>query len=195
MGGQFRVSKPDRRFGGRVLHRISHAWARAEMAAAAVLAVAITCLVLLNVVTRAMNASIFWVDEAAIYAMTWMTFLAASAAAHFGHSVSVTLFTDMLPPGAAHLAQRAVDAIVVIFAALMLWLCWRWFLPLDLARAGFDTMAFQGETFSFIYAEPTLTLGIRKFWLWLIMPIFAVGLTLHAVANLMRPWAAGRVLP
>jgi len=178
-----------------VLHKISHGWARAEMAAAAILAVAITCLVLLNVVTRAMSASIFWVDEAAIMAMTWMTFLAASAAVHFGHSISVRLFTDMLPRGDAHLAQRCVDAIVLMFAALMLWLCWRWFLPLDLLRASFDTMAFQGETFNFIYAEPTLTLGVRKFWLWLIMPLFAFGLTLHAIANLLRPMAAGRVLP
>ncbi len=165
------------------------------MAVAAILAVAITCLVLLNVVTRAMSASIFWVDEAAIMAMTWMTFLAASAAVHFGHSVSVTLFTDMLPSGAAHAARRAVDVIVLTFAALMLWFCWRWFLPLDLLRAGLDTTAFQGETFNFIYAEPTLTLGIRKFWLWLIMPIFALGLTLHAIANIARPWTPGRVLP
>ncbi len=165
------------------------------MAIAAILAVAITCLVLLNVVTRAMSASIFWVDEAAIMAMTWMTFLAASAAAHFGHSVSVTLFTDMLSSSAAHFAQRAVDFIVLIFAVLMLWLCWRWFLPLDLLRAGLDTTVFQGETFNFIYAEPTLTLGIRKFWLWLIMPIFAGGLTLHAIANLARPLAPSRALP
>ncbi len=160
------------------------------MAAAAGLAVAITLLVLLNVVTRAMSASIFWVDEAAIMSMTWMSFLAASAAVHFGHSVSVTLVTDMLPSGAAQVAQRAVDVLILIFAALMLWLCWRWFLPLDLLRAGFDSMAFQGETFNFIYAEPTLTLGIRKFWLWLIMPLFALGLTLHAVANLTRPFDA-----
>ncbi len=178
-----------------MLGRISHGWARAEMAAAAVLAVAITLLVLLNVVTRALSASIFWVDEAAIMAMTWMTFFAASAAVHFGHAVSVTLFTDMLPDGAAHGAQRAVDAVVLIFAGLMIWLCWRWFLPLDLLRAGFDTMAFQGETFNFIYAEPTLTLGIRKFWLWLIMPIFACGILLHAVSNLVRPWAPERVAP
>lgn len=178
---------------GRVLHRISHAWARAEMGIAAILAVAITVLVLLNVITRAMNASIFWVDEAAIYAMTWMTFLAASAAVHFGQSVSVTLFTDMLPAAATQIARRAVDVTVLIFGLLMLWFSWRWFMPLELARAGFDTMAFQGETFNFIYAEPTLTLGVRKFWLWLIMPIFAAGLTLHAVSNLSGP--ARRVAP
>lgn len=172
-----------------MLYRISDIWARVEIATAAALTVAITGLVLLNVVTRAMSASIFWVDEAAIMAMTWMTFLAASAAVHYSQSVSVTFLTDMLNARAAHVAQRAVDAVVLAFACLMLWLCWRWFLPLDLVRAGFDVQAFQGETFNFIYAEPTLTLGIRKVWLWLVMPIFALGLTLHAVANILRPWA------
>lgn len=178
-----------------MLGRISHGWARAEIAIAAALAVAITALVLLNVVTRALSASIFWVDEAAIIAMSWMTFLAASSAVHFGHSVSVTLLTDMLGEGAAHVAQKLVDAVVLIFASLMLWLCWRWFLPLDLLRAGFDTMVFQGETFNFIYAEPTLTLGVRKFYLWLIMPLFAFGIALHALANLVRPFAPVRSAP
>ena len=157
------------------------------MAAAACLAVAITGLVLLNVITRAFDSAIFWVDEAAIYAMTWMTFLAASAAVHFGHSVAVTLLTDGLSARAAKAAQMFVDLTVLIFALFMLWFCWRWFLPLDFMRAGFDVLAFQGETFNFIYSEPTLTLGIPKVWLWLVMWLFAGGLTLHALANLTRP--------
>ncbi|MCZ4351341.1 TRAP transporter small permease [Roseovarius aestuarii] len=170
-----------------MLHRISHQWARLEMAIAACLAASITGLVLLNVITRAFNNAIFWVDEAAIYAMAWMTFLAASAAVHFGHSVAVTLFTDELTGRAARAAKLFVDLVVLAFALFMLWFCWRWFLPLDLLRAGFDTMAFQGETFNFIYAEPTLTLGIPKVWVWLVMWLFSGGMTLHAVANLTRP--------
>ncbi|MEB8386130.1 TRAP transporter small permease subunit [Rhodobacteraceae bacterium KMM 6894] len=169
-----------------MLYRISHHWARLEMAAAACLAAAITGLILLNVITRAFNNAIFWVDEAAIYAMAWMTFLAASAAVHFGHSVAVTILTDALAPRAARAAKLFVDLVVLIFALFMLWLCWRWFLPLDLMRAGFDTLAFQGETFNFIYAEPTLTLGIPKVWVWVVMWLFAGGMTLHAVANLTR---------
>jgi len=156
------------------------------MGTAGALAVLITALVLLNVVTRAFSMAIFWVDEAAIYAMAWMTFLAASAGVHFGHSVAVTILTDTLPEGLARLGQRAVDAIVLIFALLMLWLCWRWFLPLDMLRAGFDRMAFQGATFNFIYSEPTLTLGIHKVWVWLIMWLFAGGMLLHSLANLTR---------
>lgn len=155
------------------------------MALAAALAVGITLLVLLNVVTRAFSVAIYWVDEAAIYAMAWMTFLAASAAVHHGQSVAVTILTDNVKGRAAVLVRRAIDAVVLAFAILMVWLCWRWFMPLDLARAGFDTQAFQAAHFNFIYAEPTSTIGIRKVWVWLIMWIFSLGLLLHALANVL----------
>ena len=58
--------------------------------------------------------------------------------------------------------------------------------PLALARSGFDVRAFQGETFNFIYAENTSTLGIKKFWVWLILPWFALSLTLHGLVNLLE---------
>lgn len=41
-----------------------------------------------------MNASIYWVDEAAIYAMIRVAFLAASAGIHERCAVSVTLIND-----------------------------------------------------------------------------------------------------
>lgn len=169
-----------------MLHRISAGWARIEMTLAGLLAVGITLLVLLNVVTRAFDNAIYWVDEAAIYAMAWMTFFAASAAVHYGQSVAVTLLSDALKGRAAAWMQRAIDAVLLVFALLMVWLCWRWFMPLQLIEAGFDAQAFQSATFNFIYAEPTSTIGIRKVWIWLIMPIFSAGLLLHALANLLR---------
>ncbi|MBP5857464.1 TRAP transporter small permease subunit [Marivibrio halodurans] len=165
--------------------RISAAWARIELALAALLAVSITVLILLNVVTRAVGSALYWVDELAIYAMAWMTFLGASAGLHYGHAVAVTVVTDALPTPFAKLAAKLVDLLVLIFALFMLWFCWRWFSPLELARHGFDTGAFQGATFNFIYAEPTTTLGIRKIWVWGVMWVFAFGVTLHGLANLL----------
>ena len=155
------------------------------MTLAAAFAVLVTLLILLNVVTRAFNVAIYWVDEAAIYAMVWMTFLAASAALHSGHSVAVTILRDLLPLRYRGWMAKFVDVTVFLFAAAMAWLCWRWFLPIDLARAGFDFAAFQAETFNFVYAEPTTTLGIRKFWVWLVMPLFAFGTVLHGLNNLL----------
>ncbi|QTF92169.1 MAG: TRAP transporter small permease, partial [Halomonas sp. BM-2019] len=66
----------------------------------------------------------------------------------------------------------------------LLWLCWRWYQPLALWQAGFDIQTFQGETFNFIYVENTSTLGIKKFWAWLILPWFAASLLLHGLVNL-----------
>ncbi|MEO0635824.1 MAG: TRAP transporter small permease subunit [Pseudomonadota bacterium] len=170
-----------------MLVKLSEAWAKAELLAAALLAFAVTCLILLNVATRTLGAALFWVDELAIYAMVWMTFLGASAAIHFGHSISITILTDALSDPLTKLAQRMVDVVVLAFALAMLWFCWIWFLPFEIARFGFDTEAFQGSTFNFIYAEPTTTLGVKKWMVWLVMWLFAIGATLHAVANLFRP--------
>ena len=44
--------------------------------------------------------------------------------------------------------------------------------------------------FNFIYAEPTTTLGIPKYWVWMVMWAFALGATLHSVANLLGQNAA-----
>lgn len=169
-----------------MLHRLSALWARVELVAAALCAAAVTVLILLNVVTRSMRMAIYWVDEAAIYAMIWMTLLAASAAIERRDAIAVTLFLDMVPPSGARAIWLFVDAVTLAFGVLLIWFCWIWFDPVGLWNAGFDTRTFQGTTFNFIYAEPTTTLGIRKVWLWLVMPVFAAGFSLHALSNAVR---------
>lgn len=168
-----------------MLYRLSAAWARVELWCAAALAVCVTLLILLNVVTRTAGNALFWVDELAIYAMVWMTFLGASAALHHRNSVSITILVDLVPSQVRAIIQKVVDIVVFIFAIAMLWVCWRWFLPLDIARTGFDAMAFQGNTFNFIYAEPTSTLGLPKFLFWFVMWLFALGATLHSTMHLV----------
>lgn len=176
-----------------MITKLSQGLARAEIFAASALAILITLLILLNVVTRAMNASIYWVDEAAIYAMVWMTFLAASAGIHERSAVSVTVIKDMLSARAHRLLTIAIDVIVLVFVGAILYFLWRWLLPLDLLRAGFDVEAFQGETFNFVYAEPTTTLGIKKVWVWIIMVAFALGASVHAAANLWTTLRGGKL--
>ncbi len=156
-----------------------------ELAASAWLAVGVTLLILLNVVTRSLNNALFWVDEAAIYTMVWMAFLGASAAVHYRKQVAITVVTDALPAGAQRVAAKLVDVLMFVFAVAMLYFCWRWYLPADMARAGFDAMTFQGATFNFIYAEPTSTIGIPKWIIWLVMPLFSLGVFLHCLAHLL----------
>lgn len=174
-----------------MLKRLSSAWARVELITAALLVVCVTILILLNVVTRNIGQALFWVDELAIYAMVWLTFLGASAALHHRTSVSITLVSEAISPSARHLIRKTVDVIILAFSLAMLWFCWRWFLPADLVRAGFDIMKFQGNTFNFIYAEPTLTLGVPKYFFWLVMWLFSLGATLHSAAHLVSGSASG----
>jgi len=170
-----------------MLYRLSSLWARVEITLAATLAASITGLILLNVVTRAAGNAIYWGDEAATYAMVWMTFLAASAALHFRQSVAVTLVSDLASATVARAVARFVDGVVFVFALVMLWVCWTWFMPLELAAAGWDVKTFQGSTFNLIYAELTNMIGVPKVWVWLVMPLSALGTTLHAAANLLNP--------
>lgn len=172
-----------------MLYRVSAAWARLELGAAAFLAVCVTLLVLLNVVTRNTGNALFWVDELAIYAMAWMTFLGTSAALHHRNSVAVTLLPDAVSLRSKAVIIKVVDIVVFAFALAMVWFCWRWFMPLELGRAGFDTKVFQGNTFNFIYAEPTSTLGIPKYFLWMVMWLFALGATLHSTMHLLSATA------
>ncbi|MFC2992430.1 TRAP transporter small permease [Halomonas tibetensis] len=167
-----------------MLSRLSDCLARLEEIAAAALAAAVTLLILVNVAFRAAGSPLYWISELAIYAMIWMTFLIAGAVLKRRRGIAVTLVADALPGFGRRLLMALVDLAVLVFAVLLLWLCWRWYQPLELARLGFDFGAFQRETFNFIYAENTSTLGIKKFWVWLILPWFALSLTFHGLVNL-----------
>lgn len=175
------------------LTRVSNAILRVEKAVVTGLAAVLVLLILLNIFTRAAGAAIFWVDELAIYVMIWMALLSASAMLRMRRGVAVTLITDLLPQVIRRAVAKLVDAILLFFAITLLVLCWHWYDPAALARSGFDFDEFAATTFKFIYSEPTNTIGIAKFWVWLSVPVMAVAMTLHALANLLEspPAAAG----
>ncbi|HEY0834696.1 MAG TPA: TRAP transporter small permease subunit [Azospirillum sp.] len=179
----------------RALFRASAAVARVERVAACALIAAVAGLILLNVFTRAFNVALYWVDEAAIYAMVWATLVAASLTLRKRGLIAVTLLLDAAGPRVRRAMTVLNDAIILAFSGYLIWLCWIWFAPLEFARAGFDVGAFVVATGNFLYGEPTLTIGIPKVWVWLIMPVFAVTLTVHALANLAESLADGAPPP
>lgn len=172
---------------------VSNTLLRLEKPVAAGLAAVLLLLILLNIVTRAAGAALFWVDELAIYTMIWMALVGASAMVRMRTGVAVTLVTDLLPPALRRAGTRLVDALLLFFAITLLVLCWQWYDPIALIESGFDFDLFAQSTFKFIYSEPTNTIGIRKFWIWLAVPLMAVNMTIHALANLLEgpPAAAG----
>lgn len=168
-----------------MLNTLSEKLARIEMAMAALLAGAVTLLILLNIVTRSVGMAIYWVDELAIYAMVWTTFLATSVVLKQRQVVAVTLLVDRLGERSRAWMQSFSDVMILAFAVGLLVLCWRWLDPATLASFNFDIKAFQGDTFNFVYSEKTNTLGIKKIWPWLILPLFSISLSLHAINNLL----------
>jgi TRAP-type C4-dicarboxylate transport system permease small subunit len=170
----------------RWVSRVSTALLGLEKGLITTLAGALVVLILLNIVTRAAGAALFWVDELAIYAMIWMALIGASVMVRMRTGVAVTLVADLVPHGFRRVVQRTVDAVLLVLALTLLILCWQWYDPVALLESGFDLDVFAQNTFKFIYTEPTSTIGIRKFWVWLAVPLMAFAMTIHALANLLE---------
>ena len=83
-------------------------------------------------------------------------------------------------------AKVTATSGVLLFGLAMLVMCWLWMDPVGIARYGFDAKEFGAETFNFLYTERTQTLNWPTWVLQLILPIFSLTFTLHALANLIE---------
>ena len=166
-----------------MLTRLSDRLARLEKVLLIALVAILVGLILFNVVTRAADVAVYWVDELAIYTMIWLVFIGAGHTVRLRRHVQVTLVLMILPPRARRSVECGIDLLVWAFCLFCVWLAWIWYDPLALAAAGFDRDAFSSGTFNYIYHEPTLTIGISKFWVWLVMPWFALTASVHSGAN------------
>ena len=144
---------------------------RFELAAVTGLMGTLASLVLLNVVTPYAGRPIYWVDEACVYAIVWLTFIGASAMTRLSLDFAVGMLTDTLSPKAQARARIAATSAVIAFALLLGWMCWLWLDPVGFIAAGFDARVLSGRTFNFIYTEHTPTLGWPNWVFYLIMPI------------------------
>lgn len=165
---------------------LSEALLRAERAAVTALMALLFALILLNVASRYGGFPIFWVDEAAIYAVVWLTFIGASAMSRLRLDFAVTLLTGAVRPAAAAWLQRAAAALNLAFMLALVAMCAWWLDPVGFARAGFDAKAFAGESFNFLYTERTQALGWPTWVFYLVMPLFALCAAVHALANLLE---------
>lgn len=146
----------------------------------------LTGLILLNVTTRYAGFPVYWVDEAAVYTCVWLTFIGASAMTRLRYDFTASLITGHLRPALAKLAQIVATLAVVIFGMALAYMCWLWMDPVGIASAGFDARSFSDATFNFLYTERTQTLDWPTWVVNLIIPIFAVSITIHGLANLLE---------
>jgi TRAP-type C4-dicarboxylate transport system permease small subunit len=170
----------------RAILAISSGLLAAERTAIMGLMFLLTSLVLLNVVTRYVGKPIYWVDEACIYSVVWLTFIGASAMTRMRLDFAVGMLTEKLSPVAQVRAKIIATLAVVAFAVLLGWMCWLWLDPAGFAASGFDARKFAATSFNFIYTERTQTLGWPNWLFYLIMPIFALCLLVHGLANLVE---------
>jgi len=143
-------------------------------------------LILLNVVTRYAGLPLYWVDEASVYAVVWLTFVGASVMTRLRLDFAVGLLTEHLSPKAARAAKAISTGGVLVFGLALLAMCWIWMDPVGIARYGFDAREYAAESFNFLYTEHTQTLEWPVWVLQLIMPLFSCTLSLHALANLLE---------
>jgi TRAP-type C4-dicarboxylate transport system permease small subunit len=166
-------------------------WLSARLLAAERVAVAgfmflLTGLILLNVVTRYTGVALYWVDESAIYSVVFLTFIGASAMTRLRLDFAVTMLTERFSARGVRIAKVMATTVVLMFGTTLLWLCVLWLDPVGMAGAGFDARELAARTFNFIYTERTQTLNWPVWALYMIMPVFALSMTIHSAANLLE---------
>jgi TRAP-type C4-dicarboxylate transport system permease small subunit len=146
----------------------------------------LAALILVNVVTRYSHFPIYWIDESAVYSVVWLTFIGASAMTRLRLDFAVTMMTERLSAAKQKLFKVIATSMVVVFGIGLIITCVLWMDPVGIISAGFDAKKFAGQTFNFLYTERTQTLNWPTWILYLTLPIFAVSMTVHGVANLLE---------
>ncbi|WP_240787059.1 TRAP transporter small permease [Ramlibacter rhizophilus] len=170
----------------KTITNLSDRIAQAERGVVRLIALALPLMVLANVAGRAMRSPIYWIDELSVLVMVWLAMIGMSLTLKTRDAVAVTMLVDAVPPLLMKIMRILIDLLVLVFGITLLVLCYRWFDPLTLMRVGFDTREFSGQTFNFMYQDTTATLGVAKFWFWLVVPLVAVTTSVHALSNLLR---------
>lgn len=147
-------------------------------------------LVVIGMFARYLGHAIYWIDEAAVFAMVAMSFFGASLVTRLKQEFAITLLIEYLPARLAWIARLLIAAIGLIFAAILILLSWWMWDPITLAKMSFDVERFSRATFNFIYTETTTTLGLPKFLFLLVLPIYSVFLIIHTAVNVIEAaWA------
>ena len=168
----------------KILSKLSAGFSAVERLLLKLLIAALTLSVLMNVLLRMVGITIAWADEVGVYAMVMSGFVGASLMLRARIDPAVLLLHEFLPPRACLVLRTIVSALSAAFGITLFYLCLRWFDPVEIVKAGFDIGTFQAATFNFIYTDITPVMGAPAYMFYLIIPFFAVAITVHALTNL-----------
>lgn len=152
-------------------------------------------LVTLGMFARYFGSPIYWIDEAATLAMVAMSFIGASLVTRLKREFAVTLLLDYGPPGIVRAARIAIALIGLVFALILVGLAWSMFDPLTLQAFDFDIRKFSVATGNFLYLERSTTLEVPRFVFYLVIPVYAVFLVIHTLANLFEAVTGTQNMP
>lgn len=151
------------------IETLADGWAVTQRYAAGLLLIAMTVLYGLNVLLRALlpqyAATFAWVEEGARYMVVWVVFLGAGVALESGRHILIDLGWKYFNPAALRFMFAAIDAVGVLFCALM------------------TVLSFELSTFVAGTGQTSPTLGIPAYVLY-VAPIF--GFASLAVGFLLR---------
>jgi TRAP-type transport system small permease protein len=167
-----------------ILSKLSAGLCAVERLMLRILVAILALSVLMNVLLRMIGITLAWADEVGIYAMVLTGFVGASLMLRARIDPAVLLLHEFLPAPAVRGLRMGVSALSAIFGVFLIYLCIRWFDPMQMIAVSFDVKAFQAATFNFIYTDRTAITGTPSYLLYLIIPYFAVAITLHAATNL-----------
>lgn len=168
----------------RTLSRISAGFNVIERLLLKLLMAAIAIFVLMNVLLRMIGITIASADEISVYTMVMSGFVGASLMLRARIDPAVLLIHEFVPRSVYTILRAAVSAILAAFGVTLCYLCWRWFDPGALMSEGFDVTGFEAATFNFVYTDVTPVMGLPAFYFYLVVPFFAVAITIHALTNL-----------
>lgn len=166
--------------------KASNQVAKVEIAVLKLLVATVLGLMVLNVVSRALKMSLYWVDELAINLMVIFAFVGSSLMFAQRRHFSVTILLDALSAANRRRLSIFVQCLNLLFALFLAYATWLWFDPLTLIENNFNLQSFFAETYNSVYQEVTNTIGVRRMWFFLVMPVFAFTLIVHSLSCLIQ---------
>jgi TRAP-type C4-dicarboxylate transport system permease small subunit len=131
------------------------------------LVAAMTAVVLAQVAARyVFNNPLAWTEEAAIFAMIWMTFLVTPIAYRSGGNVAIDIIRDLFKGRWQALVQIVLNLLVIVLLVVLL----------------HQSILYVGRGMGSVVAS----LGIRSAWLYIIMPIGVAGMLLVGIEIVLR---------
>lgn len=139
---------------------------------AGVFMVLMTVVTIVNVFARYLfNAPLEWAEEFGRYTFIWLVFIGAVVATKQKKHIIIDAVLVMLPDAARRVMTVLADIFTMVVMLLLLYYGWR-------------LMAFT--------IQPTATLKIPQYWIYLSVPFSAALIILHSVGDLWRNIAALR---